>query len=96
MTQHLDELWTRFKAVCAERDILPAAPSDWEKASFAWRVLDNEQKGSAIQDVATRDATDWTIERGLPQRYIADKLWQRPQRKAAAPRTRREEMWESA
>lgn len=78
--EFLDEIWGELRSSATSREVLQGGPTDWDKAYFAWKVLDSEQKMQALGDVRIRDP-DSPEMRSLPQSYVRDRKWQRPVQK---------------
>lgn len=78
MTSLFDERWREFKAIAQSRRVLPGGTDDWNKAWFAWRLMDPDQQAAALADVATRDAEAYEIKKAMPANYLQYRYFTRP------------------
>ena len=90
----LEEQWIQFKSTAVNRGVLPGGIDDWNRAWYAWRMLDQEHKEQALADVAQRPADSFDMSRGLPQNYLERKRFTRPLPAKVEKKTALERMFE--
>lgn len=74
----LDEKWDEFKQAFSKASV-PATDEQWSEALYCWRVMDPDQRQTALAYIPKATEADfWKVTHASPHKYLRQRIWTLP------------------